>query len=263
MVIDLHFHILPGIDDGPDDTAGSVALARAAVAGGITTVAATPHLREDHPAVRPEELGRRVRSLESRLGAERVPLEVVPAAEVDLRWAREAAPEALRLATYGQRGTDVLLETPYGPVPDTFEDAVFRLSIDGLRVLLAHPERNDTFQRNPERLFAMATRGVLLQISSGSLLSERRGSRSRALARALIERGLAHVLASDAHTTEPWRPPNLADGMAAAAEIAPARAEWMVTDAPAAILEGVPLPRPPAERSRPRRGLLARVRGPR
>ena len=140
-MVDLHSHILPGIDDGPADMEGAVALARAAVEDGTKVLAATPHVREDHPAVRLDELVERCARLNVALSENQVPLEVVVGAEVDVIWTRSASEEDLRLATYGQSGTDMLLETPYGPLPPGFEDWVFsRLSLAGIRVMLAHPE---------------------------------------------------------------------------------------------------------------------------
>ena len=254
-MIDLHAHLLPGIDDGPGTVEESIETARAMAAEGTRTVATTPHLRDDHPAVRPSELASRTADLQASLDEAGVSLGLVPGAEIDILRAREASADELRLASYGGRGTHVLVETPYGPLPDAFEDLLFELTLAGLQVLLAHPERNPTFQHAPDRLTRLVQRGVLLQVTAMALAAQGRGSRSRRLALSLVEEGLAHVIASDAHALAMGRPVGLAAGVAAAAEVAPARAEWMVTDAPAAILAGEALPSPPAERHRPRRGL--------
>ena len=248
-MIDLHSHVLPGIDDGPADMAGSIELARAAERDGVHTLAATPHLRADHPGVRLRELAGRCEDLNARLSEASVGLRVVAGGEVDALWAQAASDEELRVASFGQRGGDLLLETPYGPLPDGFEDLLFRLGLRGFRVLFAHLERNPTLQREPARLAEMVGRGALVQVTALSLARADRGSRSRRLALELVERGHAHVIASDSHSAE-WRAPDLSAGVAAAAKVAPARARWMVTDAPAAILAGDPLPDPPAERGR-------------
>lgn len=240
-MIDLHCHILPGIDDGPDHERDSLALGRALAAGGCQIVAATPHLREDHPAVRVEDLAARCEALNEALAAASIALQVIPAGEADVLWARSASDEQLRLATFGQLGTDLLLETPYGPLPDAFEGVVGALQARGLRILLAHPERNPTLQRQPERLARLVRDGVLVQVTAQSLIDEGRRSASRELAVALVEQDLAHVIASDSHSAERFRPPNLADGVLAAARIAPERAVRMVVDAPLAILAGKPL----------------------
>jgi protein-tyrosine phosphatase len=250
-LVDLHAHVLPGIDDGPADLDGAVALAAAAAAAGVTTMAATPHVRADHPAVRPGELASRTQTLQERLRAEGIPLRVVPAGEVDLYWAAEADADALRLVSYGQRGTDVLVETPYGELPPVFETLMFRLTAQGYRLLLSHPERSPTFQREPQRLAALAERGTLLQVTASALAGTNRRSRTERLARDLVREGVAHVIASDAHGANIVRA-TLRDGVLAAARLAPARAEWMATEVPAAILAGEPLPPAPTETGRRR-----------
>lgn len=257
-MIDLHSHVLPGIDDGPDGVEGSLDVARAAQADGITVMAATPHLREDHPRVVPRELAERCARFNDRVAEAALDLRVVSGGEVDLLWAQAATPEELLLVSYCQRGSDLLVETPYGPLPSNFEELVFRLSLRGYRVLLAHPERNVTFYDNPDRLFEMVRRGVLVQLTAMSLFGPER-SRSRALALSLVERGLAHVIASDAHALD-LRPPMLAAGVAAAERVSGPRARWMVTDAPQAVLSGEPLPPPPAAPTTPRRRLFTRWR---
>jgi protein-tyrosine phosphatase len=246
MVIDLHSHVLPGIDDGAADIEESLALLRVAAHDGTTALAATPHLRPDYPSVHVNDLAGAVASMNERV-PDGLGVRVIPAAEVDLLWSLSATDDDLRLASFDQRGSDLLVETPYGSLPENFEDLLFRLVERGYRILLAHPERSVAFQRDPARLARLVERGVLIQITLPSLMSANGKSRSRALAFDLIREGLAHNIASDAHTPGPVRPPRLGAGVAAAAQVAPARAEWMVTDAPAAILAGEPLPPPPAE----------------
>jgi protein-tyrosine phosphatase len=256
-VIDLHFHLLPGIDDGPTTLGESLTAAQAAAADGVRTVAATPHIREDHPRVRLHELRARCDELNDLLAEKGAEIEVVSGGEVDLVWAQEASDEDLRLVSYGQRGTDLLVETPYGPLLSTFDDFVFGLQVRGYRILLAHPERNPTFQEDPARLAALVERGALLQVSAGAVAAARRkSSRSRRLATWLVERGLSHVIASDAHGF-PSRGGPLSSAVAAVEAEVGARAHWMVTAAPLAILAGEPLPPPPARLLKKRR-LLSR-----
>ena len=132
-----------GERDGPATTAESVVLGRVLADAGVSTVAATPHLREDHPGVAPAELAERCGALAAEFAQAGVGLKVVPAGEVDLLWTLETSPEQLRLASYGQRGTDLLLETPYGPLPPHFEEHLLESpALAGYRILLAHPERS-------------------------------------------------------------------------------------------------------------------------
>jgi len=247
VVIDLHCHILPQLDDGPADLGLSVRLARAAQADGIQIVAATPHLRDDHPHVHPGQLATRCALLNEVLADAEVALEVVPAGELDVLWVTEASVEELRLVSFGQRGTDVLLETPYGAIAPSFDTAMERLWQLGYRILLAHPERNRTFQQAPGRLAELVDRGVLIQVTAGSLASAERNSRSRALAMHLVENRMAHVIGSDAHSARHFRPPNLSAGVAAVGALHEGLARWMVVDAPLAILAGAPLPPVPQD----------------
>jgi protein-tyrosine phosphatase len=261
-VLDVHCHLLPGIDDGPADAGESVLLARQMAAQGVRVVAATPHCRGDHPAVVPAELAGRCAAIQERLEAEGVGIEVVPAGEVDLLWAFDSSEEDLRLASYGQRGTDLLLETPYVPLTTNFEALLFELTVKGYRLLLAHPERNPTFQQRPERVVEMVNRGALLQVTATSLARRATKSRSGKMAQDLVRRGLAHVIASDAHAPSAPERSSLADGVRVAAElVGERRARWMVEDAPQAIIAGAPLPQaPPIEPPR-KRGVLRRLAG--
>lgn len=257
-MIDLHSHVLPGIDDGPPDMSGAVELARAAAEQGTRVLAATPHLRGDFPDVRPEELAGRCREVQTAIADAGIGLELVQGGEAGLMWAVNASDEELRAGSYGARGTDVLIESPYNALTTSFEELLFSITLRGYRVLLAHPENNPTFQRSPERLHALVNRGVLVQVTARSLVRAGRRSPQRSLARALVAEGVAHVLASDAHSAGTFRPPRLADGVAAAAALVGGeRARWMVEDAPAAILAGEPLPPPPSLVAR--RSALRRV----
>jgi protein-tyrosine phosphatase len=245
-MIDLHVHILPELDDGPSSVAQSIQLGRAAAADGVQIIAATPHLRDDHPRVRPDELADRCSRLNDALAAEEIALEVVPGGELDVLWVLDATTEELRLASFGQAGTDVLLETPYGAIAPSFEAAIDRLDSLGYRVLLAHPERSRHFQQAPGRLAALVRRGVLIQVTAGSVASQDPRSRSRELAWRLIENGFAHVIASDAHSATTFRPPDLSAAVALLSTRKPALARWMVTDVPLAILAGNELPPMPS-----------------
>ena len=263
-MIDLHSHLLPGIDDGAPDLDHALDLARAAADQGTRVLAATPHLRADFPDVRPDELEMRCDDIRAAIEDAGIELEVVQGGEAGVMWAVNARDDELRACSYGARGTDLLVETPYGPLGDTFEHLLFSLPERGYRLLLAHPENNATFQRHPERLHELVDRGVLVQVTARSLIRSDRRRGPRPLAESLVLDGHVHVLASDAHSGHQLRPPALGAGAAAAAElVGEARARWLVEDAPAAILAGEPLPEPPpqAEPARRKGGLLARLRG--
>ena len=238
-MIDLHCHVLPGLDDGPASEEGSIALAAEIAASGVKTLAATPHLRADFPDVRVLELAERVKALQ-----ERVEVQLVSGGEVDVLWAQAASDEELRAATYGGRGKDLLVETPYGELPGMFEDLLFKIRVRGFRILLAHPERNPSFHADPARLERLVDGGTLVQLTASSIVNRGRASK---LSERLIAGGNAHVIAGDMHRAG-GRRASLADAVAAVGD----RGRWMVTDAPAAILAGEPLPPIPAAAERRR-----------
>lgn len=244
--VDIHSHLLPGIDDGPSDLEGSLAMARAAAESGTATLAATPHLRSDFPHVHLDELAVRCQAISDAIDAAQIPLRVVGGAEVSLIWALEASDEDLRLASYGGRGTDLLIETPPAGVMG-LQQHLYELRIKGLRITLAHPERSSEFQRDPRQLEDLVYQGVLLQVNADTLLGADRRAGSRRLAEHLLTSGLAHALASDGHRAADWREvTTLARGVvAAAALIGAQRAEWMAREAPAAIVAGQELPDAP------------------
>jgi protein-tyrosine phosphatase len=245
-MIDLHSHVLPGIDDGAGDLGEALELAGVAAARGTGVLAATPHVRADHPRVVPEELSNRCTALNARLEEAGVALEVVQGGEVDLDWAGGASDEELSLVSYGGRGTDLLVETPYGSLPAEFEERLVALAARGFRILLAHPERSPALQEDPGRVAGLIAQRVLVQLTARSLVESAAPSAVHELAVVLVGEGLAHVLASDAHGAGGPAPHDLARGVDAAAAIAGKRAQWMVSDAPAAILAGQPLPPCPA-----------------
>jgi protein-tyrosine phosphatase len=195
-VIDLHSHVLPGLDDGPDDLEGSLALARAAVAGGTRVMAATPHIGSGYPVV-PLEVSARVWELERSLARADIDLEIVTGGEIAPGGLSQLLAPDLAAVTLGG-GSCVLLECPFTPVGDLLASVVADLQRKGLRVLLAHPERSPTFLRDIERVEQLVERGAFVQLTAGSL----EGSFGRTAWRycsVLLERGLAHVVASDAH----------------------------------------------------------------
>jgi protein-tyrosine phosphatase len=219
---------------------------RAAAESGITTIAATPHLRADFPHVRVGELAERCQELRDAIARAGVEIRLVSGAEASLVWALEASDEELMLASYDQRGTDLLIETPSLSVAG-LDTLLYALRARGLRITLAHPERSPEFQRDPTPLEELTRQGVLLQLDAETLLRDARKSSSARLGQRLCRRGLAHALASDGHRAASWRPvTRLAEGgQAATALLGAKRAEWMTHSVPAAIVEGTELPEPP------------------
>jgi protein-tyrosine phosphatase len=246
--VDIHAHLLPGIDDGPEDLAGALQMARAAAESGITTIAGTPHLRADFPHVHVGELAERSRAVQEAIDRGGIGLRIVSGAEVSIVWALDATDEELKLASFGQRGADLLVETPNEVT--IIEPLLFQIRAKGYRITLAHPERSRQFQSEPERVELMSDHGVLLEVNAEALLFPRR-SATRKLAERLCRRGCAHALASDGHRAASRRSVTvLAEGVrAAAALVGKERAQWMASAAPGAIVSGEPLPPAPEIKS--------------
>jgi protein-tyrosine phosphatase len=251
-VIDLHSHILRGLDDGARNLGESVAIARAAVADAISAIAATPHVREDYPNG-PDDMERGVRELRAALAEANVPLDVLPGGEIDLGELNRLDLGELQRFGLGGNPRYLLLETPYVGWPLMFGDVVGRFVAAGVTPVIAHPERNADVQANPERLASLIREGALVQVTAASI-DGRLGRPVRRCAQRLLELELVHMLASDAHTPQ-IRAIGLSSARAAVGDEALGR--WLTEDVPGAIVDNRALPpRPPAER----RGLFGRPR---
>jgi protein-tyrosine phosphatase len=255
-VIDLHSHILPGIDDGPATMAGSLELARAAVGAGTRTILATPHINDD-ARIEPARIAAGLEVLRAALAEADIPLEVLPGGEIAIWRLIDLDAETLKGLALGG-GPYLLVESPFSPVVGDFEPMVLDLHARGHRVLLAHPERCPAFQRDPARLERLVGAGALVQITAGSMTGAF-GSTVRRFTVAILREGLAHVVASDAHDNV-RRPPGLQAGFPALERELPGIGEqkrWLTELVPRAVLDGAPLPeRPPLPRPP---GLLRRL----
>jgi protein-tyrosine phosphatase len=236
-VIDLHCHILPGVDDGALDVTDSLGMARQAAGDGIAAVCATPHIRHDH-AVRIGELAGRVRELAAAVDAAGVPVAVLPGGEVAEPGAVGLSDEDLRSVTLGGGGRWILLEPRAGPLSDALSETIGALGARGFSCVVAHPERHPVADL-AERLEEAARLGALVQ-ATAALLED--GPAAPVLLD-LAARGLVHVLASDAHSSHGGRPVRLSAAFERlrGAGVPEARVRWMAEDVPARIVRGEPV----------------------
>lgn len=251
-MIDLHCHLLPGIDDGPADLGETLAMAQLHVQAGVEVVAATPHVSWDMPT-ETAAIELRLGDVRAALAAARIPLEIVRGAEVDVHQAVHLSDAQLRALALGD-GPWLLLEAPLrrgvGLAP------VARALLErGHRVLIAHPERSPLLQHDPDALRALVRAGAATQVTAASFAGAF-GRTVRDCAERMLEAGLVHSVASDAHDAL-RRPPGIAAPLEAAGlgDLVPLLAQ----EAPAAILAGEQLP--PAPRRPRRRGGLAKLLG--
>lgn len=247
-MIDLHCHLLPGVDDGARDLAESVALCRLAAAEGCTDLVATPHRRRDPwPDLEVAELERRLAAVGSAAGGSpRLHLGGENRIDSDLLRDLGRADRGGVLALAGSRYLLLELE-PAGIGPDPVE-LVAALVAAGWRPIIAHPELTPCLRRDPDRLERLAGSGALFQVTAAAVTGEfGRPARDRVFE--LVENDFADFLASDGHRPE-WRPTGLARARAEierhfGAELA----RTLTVGNPAAVLADRPLARAVAEAS--------------
>ncbi len=256
-VIDLHTHILPGIDDGPETIEGSLELARAALAAGTRTLVATPHINRAHD-VDPPRVREAADRLRDRLVQEGIELELLTGGEISTGRLPRLSDDELGALRLGD-GPYLLIEAPLTSGAWQLTEIVERLRGDGYGVLLAHPERCPGLHRDPALLRGLVDRGALCSITAGALTGQF-GRTVNRFALEMLREGLVHDVASDTHDTH-RRPPNLREPLISADAQLPGlegQAQWLTEGVPAAILAGEPLPERPAL---PSRGWRGRVLG--
>ena len=258
-MIDLHTHILPGVDDGVKTMDDAVAFARMAAADGVSTIVATPHYRDGfYINARPEVLAG-VQAVNERLRAENIPIVVLPGGEIHISADLVARVKSGHAPTLADNGRTVLFELSMSqPQPD-LEKLVFQMRLAGLQILFAHPERIRYFQDDVSRYEAVIRLGAFGQITTGSVTGLF-GEDVEEFSEELARKRLVHVVASDAHNTQ-GRPPVLSGALKRLGSwLGDDFARRMTLEFPKAFIEGrdpdLPLGR---EAPSPRRSFVARL----
>ncbi|MBL4775774.1 MAG: capsular biosynthesis protein [Mariprofundus sp.] len=220
-MLDMHCHLLPGIDDGPSTLDQSICLAKHAVAHGITHAVLTPHIQPGRYNNDVQSIARVGRVFKAALESNAIPLQIALAAEVRLcaELVGMVQQENFHEICVGQLGGDriLLLEFPHSHLPPGSEQLVQHLLGHNIRPMIAHPERNKTMHHSPDRLAAFISMGCLVQLTAGSVVGDF-GIKSQKCAQYFLKQGWVNVLATDAHNLNS-RPPELLEGVAAAANI--------------------------------------------
>ena len=260
-MIDLHNHILPGLDDGPRSIEESIAMAKAAVADGIRAIVCTPHwVRGTHPNTRAVII-RKTRELNYELKRQNIPLAVRPGAELRLDLSLIDGVSSGKLMTLNDTGHYVLIELPDVFPAERLEGFLWELINRNITPILAHPERNATVQRDPSRVHQWVQMGALTQITAASVLGVL-GSKTQKLCFTLLEHELVHVVATDAHGAQPPREPALSRACKLVGRISGEdAARRLMTIAPWAILQGkgFTFPAPIPFSATKRKGLLRKA----
>ena len=198
-MVDIHCHILPGVDDGADSLAEALEMARTSVACGVTHLVATPHIRgcEEDLEVIPG-FHRQFQDLRQALARENIPLELHPGAEILCSRETAALARRGRLPVIGN--TEYVLCEFYFDAPFSYMDEILAdIARAGYRPVIAHPERYDAIREDRRRILRWFREGYVIQVNKGSLLGYF-GSRIRDTACWLLDAGLLHIIATDAHS---------------------------------------------------------------
>lgn len=235
-MVDLHHHLLPGLDDGSPDLATSLEMARIAVADGITHVVCTPHANTRYPHD-PAQVQVRLQELRQALAMELIPLTLGLGSDFHVSYdnVQDAIAHPSR---YSINGNEYLLvELPDYTLSPNLKETFYELRRAGLTPILTHPERNPVLQRDPERMLPWLRDGLLVQVTAGSVLGAM-GRDARRMADRLLANRWVHFLATDAHDTK-RRPPRMRE----ARELVSKRhgalyADLLCRDNPMAVFQG-------------------------
>jgi protein-tyrosine phosphatase len=233
-LIDLHCHILPGVDDGAADEAAALAMARIAVAEGVTVQACTPHI---YPGVYPNtgpDILKRVAWFQELLDYEGIPLRVVAGADVHV------APDLVQRIRSGEVLTlngsrYILIEPPHHILPPRVEEVFFNLQAAGYVPILTHPERMTWIDQRYDLIRTLARSGVWMQIT-GAAIAGKFGSRAVYWSHRMLDEGLVQIVASDAHDPVHRAPVWSEAVKALVARVGLEEKERLMVERPAAVL---------------------------
>ncbi|MBB6447592.1 tyrosine-protein phosphatase [Bacillus benzoevorans] len=195
-MIDIHCHILPGIDDGAKSIEDSIQMAEEAVRQGIRTIIATPHYNSQYANEKPAIIAAAA-ELNETLAKEQIPLTILPGQETRIYGELLEDYDAGKLLPLAETSY-FFIELPSGHVPRYTERVLFDMQMKGLIPIIVHPERNQEIIQNPDMLYRFVKNGALTQITAGSLTGQF-GKNIKKFTGQLIEANLTHFIASDAH----------------------------------------------------------------
>ena len=234
-MIDIHAHILPGVDDGPSSMEESIQMARLAYEDGIKMMVATPHNRDVAGTSSSSTVRSLVNQMNQHLESEGVDFRVLLGMENHLEM---DMPEQLEkgLAVPIENTHYVLVELPFEVYPFYTDDVLVQIQLTGLRPIIAHPERTNAIQDDPQILVDLIAKGALSQITSVSIVGKF-GKKVETFTKEILKRNLVHIIASDCHTAYGLRKPIMSEGLHAAAKVVGyVAAEMMVKEIPDAVV---------------------------
>lgn len=239
-MVDIHHHLLPGLDDGSKDFETSIAMAKMAAADGITHIVATPHANSRYvfdPATNAQHIER----LQQALQAEGVTIHIGTGCDFHLSYEnlQTAYKDPKRFAINGTRY--LLVELPDHVIPRQLDDSFYELRVTGMEPILTHPERNPSLQKDGTRMENWLRQGMLVQVTTSSVLGQM-GSVAERMAHRMLANRWVHFLATDAHNLKSRPPQMRAAYEVVAKKYGQAYAQRICVDNPLAVFEGRDLP---------------------
>lgn len=239
-MIDIHCHILPGIDDGPSVMDESIEMCRMASSDGITVIVATPHFTPGQYMADSVRVFEEAAKLSDALQRFDIPVRILVGADVAISPEVPAQLKSVEHLTINRSGRYFLAEFPHTHVPPGWERFLYSILASGLTPVITHPERNIWFMQRPDALYPVVAKGAMVQITAMSLTGEF-GEEAQEVSLYLLRHNLAHVIATDAHSAT-YRPPILSEAADMVAELfGQEKADRLVQTTPAAIIEGRPV----------------------
>lgn len=198
MLVDLHNHVLPGVDDGPATELEAILLIQNAAKNGVTHIVATPHHRNGCYIQDVNEIKNSINILNSLVKAREIPVTILPGMEVHLHGEFMEGLET-EILTLADSKKYVLIELPTHHIPQFSEAIFYELQLKGFIPVIAHAEKNVEIRRHPKKLVELVNKGALVQVTAGSVTGEN-GKDLQKFALKLCQHQLVHFIASDAHT---------------------------------------------------------------
>ncbi len=231
-MIDIHCHILPGIDDGSKDFEESIKMAFFAAEEGVRTIVATPHVDDD--SLNSETINDLTMALNHKLKVLSIPIEIIPGAEISY----VLPEEFIKNYTINNNGY-VLIEFPHSHLPAGAVEKLLAITSHGMKPIIAHPERNPSVIKNPGLLSDLAAEtGAAVQVTAASIAGDF-GRRIQMCSHHLLKKGIVDLIASDAHSMR-FRPPSMNRGLRAAGRlIGRKHVEKLTIENPKAVINGL------------------------
>ncbi|WP_134703819.1 tyrosine-protein phosphatase [Ammoniphilus sp. YIM 78166] len=199
-MIDIHSHILFGLDDGAQTPEDTLSMARQAVSDGIRTIVATPHHKDGTYTNPPERILARCQEVQALVKEQGIDLTILPSMELRVNGSEVEDLKQELILTYNQGQRYILLELPRDHVPRYMESLVFNLQMQGIIPIIPHPERNKEISENINLLYRLVKQGAMAQLTAASVVGKF-GKKIQRLSQDMIKHHMVHFIASDAHNT--------------------------------------------------------------